>query len=263
MHKLTFTNSLGSTFTASTGGSPFSLGVADVNSVGISAITQKPIQYDGQVTLETSLNPRTITAEITIIGILGGRYSHAEYYRLWEQIQRALLPGKAYEGKLQYANEGGKYWIRAYPYAMPNPERLAATGTFTVEFIADYPYWQAETLHTHTFTSGFNYITNESGMPVPFTVELSQMETVLLINATTGGIISISGELGTYTKLVIDTQACTVKKYVGAEWEYANHLLTADSDYKPLAAGQNKIYFTNWGSSASAKITWYDHFLGV
>lgn len=261
MQKITFTNPYGKSLTFG-GQLPYLLIDGDYSSASITADQSRYISFDGGDTISTNLNARTIILNLAFIGKENKRYSDSAMRGVWENIQATFLPGK--KGILILENDLGEFFIDCYPFEMPKPERSTATlNTVTLQMIADYPYWQSVTPTEINLVGGNNTVNNPSNMPVPFTLEIKNINSVTVKNLSTGGEMKSNKALGVGQTLKIDTKECETKLYASdGSFTYAD--ITPQTDYFLLAPGNNVLQvlpFVN--GTSTAKLIYHKHYIGV
>lgn len=243
----------------------------DANSLGSTPISYSAIGQDGQNTDAVLLNPRTITCTVVFNGSRWqkgvpsrGRHDYSLMRSRWQFLGKCLNP-KVY-GTLTYENDNGIFKIRCRPDSVPNFEDFCGSyKTVKIDFIADDPYWKASEsiLRKVTYVSdGKNYpktypisygilsetvtLNNDTGMPLPFTLEIETVEgcTFTVKNTTTGKAISTKWTMPEPLQLKIDTSNCQIRKKSAinptARWEDASNLFLFSSDFDMvLAPGEN------------------------
>ena len=233
----------------------------DGNSVGSTAITYKPAEFDGDRFISANLNSRTITFTAEWYGVKDGRYSIKESYRMWEQLQRVFVPGQM--GKLTWTNGIESRFIECRTSDLPNFSRLIGSKLSSdFQLVADYPFWQNVKEHIFDF-SGYNIsdlitVTNSCGIAVPFIFTCSGGNP-FLANMTAGAFISLRRP-DNAGAVEIDTRRCTVT----SDGVLCNQYLTADSSFFKLMPGGNAIRIESMNfQENNCKMTWHDHYLGV
>lgn len=230
----------------------------DGNSCGAQAITAKPLDYDGQRFISSSLNARTVQLTVQFGGVAEGKYSHAEAMNRWQEIQKVFVPGDM--GVLTWTNGKDSRFIECRAVETPNFSRLLPF-LFRVSFslVADYPYWQdsTENVVSYTVNTPSAIINNDCGISVPFIVEATpDVDLLVLYNRTTAKGIAFAN---TVTETIyIDTRECTVKTASGV---YCNHLLSVTSEFFQLVPGENDL---GWiGAPAGATLRWRRAYMAI
>ena len=259
MQKITYTNSVnGLSCTFSNDAPLMYLESIDGCSCGAQDIIAKPLDYDGQRFISSSLNARTVQFTAQFGGILDGRYSRAEAMKRWQEIQRVFIPGQI--GVLTWTDGTESRFIECRAAEMPNFSQILPF-LFRVSFsmTADYPYWQdsVENIVNYSASTLSAIITNDCGIAVPFIVEATPAADILVIyNRTTDKGIAFANTVS--ETIYIDTRECTVKTASG---EYCNHLLTVDSEFFELVPGDNDIAWL--GTPSAATLTWRKAYMAI
>jgi len=234
----------------------FFVGIND--SIGKNSITGSAIGGDGQITLSETLNPRNIVCEF-----LFKYYGTAESYRrAWMNIQAVLNP--LLKGTIEYTTDAGAFAIDVKPLETP----VLDNQRFSVQFVADYPYWRDATATKYRFgtiinglqlpssfdehiifgewTKSFTFY-NDTETPTPFELEIESVSDYCKLTNDKGEFIKVDRPITQGQKLIINTGTYTTKlvDVNGAE-SYANNKLTLDStpDMK-LYSGTNILTFDN------------------
>lgn len=232
------------------------------------AITYRPIDYDGDIFISSTLRPRTITAKIKIIGITGGKYSRKAAMRGYNTLLRAFTVGDM--GKLTYSNNGDDYVIDCRlasvpPYTDENQFILSVDITL----IADKPVWYDTTENrVDITTSEIKHIWVDSAIPVPFKLYVKGLDAQpYLISLTAKARLCVfKGLENAQQHFLIDTGNCTCMLYDNdddTEGQLANQYLNDDADFFYLYPGDNIVFFTNWSRGYDVYLTYYNGYLGV
>lgn len=262
MQKITYENYSNGLSASFSRDSPRSfLAEFDGNSVGSTAVTYKPAEFDGERFISANLNARTVTFTAEWYGVRKGRYSIEESYKMWERIQRVFVTGDM--GKLTWTNGVQTRFIECRTSELPNFTRVIGCK-LSAEFklVADYPYWQ-DVNEQFVDLSGYNvsndiYITNSCGIAVPF-VFVCVGSSPLLGNLTTGEGLSLDLPDGSNAHVEIDTRRCTVK----SDGVICNEYLYPNSSFFKLAPGTNRLKIGYFSNTSESFIKWRDHYLGV
>ena len=228
------------------------------NSCGAEAITQKPLEFDGQRLILTSLNARTIEFAINFGGIENGRYSHSAALEKWDLIQKLFVPGVV--GTLTWTDGKVSRFIKCRTVETPDCTQILPF-LYKAEFqlIADLPLWYDTVEQVVTLSSGYTVdILNDCGIAVPFLVESSVSAGAAFLMVSKAANASLSFSSSESVSFTIDTAECTVTDSNG---ELMNYLLMAESEFFKLLPGKNQIVFANTGASATIK--WRKAFMGV
>lgn len=258
MRAVTFSNPNGLSAAFSTDTPMMFLESFNGNSCGACAITQKPIEFDGQRLISSSLNARTIELAVNFGGIADGRYSHSAALEKWDLIQKIFVPGVV--GTLTWTNGIVSRFIRCRTTETPDCTRLLPF-LYRAEFqlIADLPLWLDSTQQAVALSGGASAtISNDCGIAVPFRVEASVSAGAAFAMhsaAADAGLGFTAASSGVFT---IDTAECTVTDSGG---ERVNSLLTPQSEFFKLLPGTNRITFA--GTGASTQIFWRKAYMGV
>ena len=284
MKSITYTNGNGKSITFGES-PPFYLEYIDASSISTSRSTYKAIGQDGQSSGDITYNPRTIVCKLAYNGVLNDRYDTAEMLRNWQLITSVFLPKSA--GELVYTNDLGTYKIACCPFDLPNYETVVATlGKFTIDFVADYPFWQSneiicfrlgEVVGGFSFPFSFNptvqfgtwvktcTIENDTGIETPFIVEIDTVSDYAILSNEKGEFIKVDRAIADGQKLVVNTLDMTVK-LVNADgsFTYANNKVSLDSTYFKLHDGTNILTLDNGKTTpATASICYNKLYLGA
>ena len=267
MEKLKFTTATGSIELKDTGHSAVGSSTvkelylydADVNSVAITANTVKCLDMDGQHTISTNLNPRTIAITLTFNGISEGRDTDATMLSLRRTILKYFPLG--INGELQYTNDGGTYYITAHAIEYPNIERQVGTlCKATFYLVADYPYWHrtviTEPFPVDTSADIIVGVFTEGDLDSPVVINL---ECTTAITGNTDGIFfRIDQTEGGSSKLYIVKNLAVGEKLVintGLNNEVYCHHIAVDGtvtnanhyvDYRNSDMLRNNVGATAW-----------------
>lgn len=228
------------------------------NSCGAEAITQKPLEFDGQRLILTSLNARTIEFAINFGGIENGRYSHSAALEKWDLIQKLFVPGVV--GTLTWTDGKVSRFIKCRTVETPDCTQILPF-LYRAEFqlIADLPLWYDTVEQVVTLSSGYTVdIQNDCGIAVPFLVESSVSAGAAFSMANSAADTGLAFTAAESVSFTIDTAECTVTDSSG---EFINYLLSPQSEFFKLIPGNNRINFA--GAGASTKIKWRKAFMGV
>lgn len=262
MQKITYENYVNGLSISFANDSPQSfLAAFDGNSVGSTAITYKPAEFDGERFISANLNARTITFTAEWYGVDNGRLSIEQSYRKWEKIQSVFVPGNM--GKLTWTNGRAARFIECRTSELPNFTRVIG-NKLSAEFklVADYPYWQNVRESSFDF-SGYTIgdpitITNGCGVAVPFIFTCAGGNPFL-------GSLTANASIAVFrpedsSAVEIDTRRCTVT----SGGELCNQYLAANSEFFKLLPGDNSMRIANLGYTANdCAMTWHEHFTGV
>lgn len=238
----------------------------DGNSVGSTAITYKPAEYDGERFISANLNSRTITFTAEWYGVSKGKFSIEESYRKWEQLQSVFIPGNL--GRLTWTNGRETRFIECRTSELPNFTRIIG-NKLSAEFklVADYPYWQDARERSFDF-SGYDFndghiiVTNDCGVAVPFIFTCSGGNP-FFVSLTANASLTVLRPDDLETPVEIDTGRYTVK----SGGVLCNQYLSAGSVFFKLMPGENIMAITNLGAGRNDEhtctMTWREHFLGV
>lgn len=269
MQKITFENSInGLEITFSTATTDQFLADFDGNSAGSEAITYKPLGFNGQRLVRTSMSARTITATIQLRGEKGGKYSKEAVRTKWEQVQKVLVPGDM--GRLTWSDGRNSRYIDCRVEATPKAAyELPFLLTATFAFIADAPLWFDTEEQVITFVDNQAHIyENDCGIAVPILFEVTTTNAsspwlmVLPHNGTQGFSLALFEAVPAGKRLVVDTSDCTVKLFSDSDFEYANQLLSTESAFGYLQPGENTIMCA-WSAGCTAMLRYHKAYMGV
>lgn len=259
IRKITFTNEVnGLSCEFSTATPMMFLESVDGCSCGSTAITYKPIEYNGQRLISTSLDARTIPITVQISGKneSGMKYSRAEALKVWNDIQKVFIPGQI--GTLVWSDGEHSRFIRCRCSESPNPhEILPFLFRINIAMTADSPLWYDTVENVVSFAEGttttFN---NDCGIAVPFKLEASAASgAFVLVSASAPARMGFVNSVS--EAFVIDTDACTVTTASG---ELVNHLLLVESDFFKIVPGENTL---NYAGADDVVIKWRKAYMGV
>ena len=264
MKKLTYTNSangLSMEFSSDSRTMHLDLRNFDGCSVGASAVTYKPVGIDGEKLITGTLNSRTIILPVEFTAISGGKYSRAGALGIWEQLLRTFIPLN--DGWLVWTDGTRSRRIKCRTAETPKlTQVLPFLFSAQISLIADYPYWESTEEHSVSVAASASAVTvdNTCGIAVPLCIDVpSGGSQPLIYNRTAGCGLSFS--IAPEQDCTVDTRECTVTLDDGS---FANHLLSADSEFFRLLPGENVIQVLGTGSgSDTAKIRWRDLYMGV
>lgn len=228
------------------------------NSCGAEAITQKPLEFDGQRLISTALNARTIELKVNFGGVEGGRYSHSAALEKWGMIQKLFVPGVV--GTLTWTNGKVSRFISCRTVETPDCTQILPF-LYQAEFqlVADQPLWFDTEEQVVSLSSGYTVnILNDCGIAVPFLVESSASAGSVFSMASAAADTGLTFTAAESVSFTIDTAECTVRASSG---ELINYLLGPQSEFFKLMPGNNRINFA--GAGASTTIIWRKAFMGV
>lgn len=272
MQSITYTNELGQSLTFGNT-FPFLFVNIDASSLGKTEETFKAYAQDGQTTGITTYNPRTIICNL-ILAIDGV----TSYRQNWQRICSVLAP--KLKGTLYYTNEIGTYKIDCSTFEIPKIEQQQ----FAVQFVADYPFWQASEdicFRLGSIVGGFSFpfsfpvsfgtwvksctIENDTGIDTPLKIEMTTVSDYCKITNEKGEFIKVDKPVADGQKLVIDTYEGKVKLYsADGSFVYANNKVTLDSTYFTLHNGTNILTLDNGQTTpAIATICYNKLYTGV
>lgn len=224
-------------------------------SCGSTAVTYKPIEFDGQRLISTNLNSRTLRLDVSFSGRNGALYSRSAAIAHYNEIQRVLVPGQM--GTLTWTDGDNSRFIRCRCSETPLPtEVLPFLFRASIQLIADIPLWYDGNEETVTLDNGGTVtIDNDCGIPVPVMIDVDpSSDLFVVVNNRGGGLGFVKSISGGFT---IDTGNCTVISDGG---EYVNNQLDVDSEFFKLMPGNNVLVFAG---QAGVTIRWRRAFMGV
>lgn len=258
MRKITFeneVNGLSVTFASDT--PKMLLESFDGCSCGSEAITYRPLNYDGQRFVSSTLTARTIQFTVSVCGSQNGKHSREDALEKWSEISRVFTPGDI--GTLTWTDGTKTRFIKCRAEALPMPTEVLPF-LFRIEFslVADNPLWFDSVEKVIPFTSNLE-IYNPCGIPVPFMldVESDPSQVAFAIRSDTLKKILMVAVFKTNESFTVDMANCTVTSASGELW---NHLLAINSDFFYIAPGLNDIdmlFFRN------ATLRWREAYLSV
>ncbi len=226
-------------------------------SCGSSAIAYKPIDFDGQRLISTSLDSRNIPLVINFGGKKDNRWSRAAAMERFNEIQRVFVPSQT--GTLTWTDGTNSRFIKCRVDSISQPSQiLPFLFRMKINFVADRPLWYDSTENVVGLASGQSSVTieNDSGIAVPFLMEVGSATSVFAVASRAAGtglalVKSISQDF------VIDTDDCTV---ISASGYLVNNQLTVDSEFFKIMPGTNVLSFAGGGD---VTIRWRKAYMGV
>lgn len=226
-------------------------------SCGSSAIAYKPIDFDGQRLISTSLDTRNVPLVINFGGKKNNRWSRATAMERFNEIQRVFVPSQT--GTLTWTDGTNSRFIKCRVDSISQPSQiLPFLFQMKINFVADRPLWYDGTENIVELASGQNSVTieNDSGIAVPFLMEVGSATSVFAVASRAAGtglalVKSISQDF------VIDTDNCTV---ISASGYLVNNQLTVDSEFFKIMPGTNVLSFAGGGD---VTIRWRKAYMGV
>lgn len=264
MRKVTYTNSvngLSMAFSSESATNHLDLKAFDGCSTAATAVTYTPALFDGQKLVSLNLSPRTIVLPVQIAVRSGGKYSRKDALDIWDKLLKTFVP--LHEGILVWTDGTSSRQIKCRTSETPKiTEVLPFLFSATISLIADFPYWEdcAEQSLTVESSATAYTISNSCGLAVPIYIDVpaSGSNIPFIYNRTLDcGIVFASAP---DSDCVVDTKECTVTLSDGT---LANNLLTVNSEFFWLAAGDNEIQVLDTGDSGDAVIRWRNLYLGV
>lgn len=263
MRKVTYTNSvngLSMAFSSDSATNHLDLKNFDGCSASAKAVTYTPAALDGQKLISLNLSPRTIVLPIQIAVRSGGKYSRRDALDIWDKALKTFVP--LHEGVLVWTDGTSSRQIKCRTSETPKiTEVLPFLFSASISLIADFPYWEdctEQSLDVEASATAYT-ISNSCGLAVPVYVDVpSGGSAPLIYNRTLDTGITFAQTPD--SDCVVDTKECTVTLSDGT---LANNLLTVDSEFFWLAAGDNEVQVLGTGSSNTATIRWRNLYLGV
>lgn len=263
MRKLTYTNSvngLSAEFSSEDPLMHLDLENFDGSSAGASAVTYRPVEFDGQRTVSANLSARTIILPVEFTAKSAGKYSRRGALAVWSKLMQVFVP--LHDGILTWTDGTNSRRIKCRTAEVPKlTEKLPYLFAASFSLVADYPYWEDISEHSVAVTAGTAVtINNACGLSVPLCIDVPAGGSAPLIFSRTAGY-GIAFNTAPTKKCVVDTKECTVTLSDGT---LANHLLAVDSEYFRLLPGDNVIQVLGVGTgSDTAVIRWRDLYMGV
>lgn len=264
MRKLTYTNlvnGLSAEFSSESKTMHLDMKNFDGSSAGATAVTYRPVEFDGQRTVSTNLTARTVVVPVQFTATANGKYSRAGALAVWEKLLRVFVP--LHEGWLVWTDGVNSRRIKCRTVETPKlSEILPFLFSASFNLAADFPYWEdcAEQELEVSASASTVTVTNSCGLAVPFCVDIPSGGSQPLIYSRTADK-RVSFAISPGSGCVVDTRECTVTLSDGT---LANHLLTVDSEFFRLAPGNNEIQVLGVGSGSNpAVIRWRNLYMGV
>lgn len=226
-------------------------------SCGSSAITYKPIDYDGNLLISTSLNARNIPLVLNFGGKKDNMWSRSNAMERWQEIQKVFIPGQT--GTLTWTDGINSRFIRCRVDSTTQPTQiLPFLFRVKINLIADRPLWYDSAESVVELASGQSSVTikNDCGIAVPFLMEVGSTTSVFAVASVAAGTgLALVQSIG--QDFVIDTDACTV---TAANGILVNNQLTIDSEFFRIMPGSNRLNFAGGGDVV---IRWRKAYMGV
>lgn len=225
-------------------------------SCGSTAVTYRPMEFDGQRLISASLNSRTIKLSVSFSGKNGGLYSRSAALAHWNEIQRVFVPGQT--GTLVWTDGVNSRTIKCRCSETPLPsEALPFLFRAAIQLTADRPLWYDGTENVTALESSSHSLTivNDCGLAVPLIMEASATSEIFAVASSRGGGVAFGNTVG--EGFVIDTDACTV---ISDSGELVNHLLSVESEFFKIMPGENILTFAG---SAGVSVRWRKAYMGV
>lgn len=226
-------------------------------SCGSSAITYKPIDYDGQLLISTSLNARNIPLVLNFGGKKGNMWSRSNAMERWQEIQKVFIPGQT--GTLAWTDGTNSRFIRCRVDSTTQPTQiLPFLFRVKMNLIADRPMWYDSVENVVELPSGewTATINNDSGIAVPFLLEVGTSTSVFAMASVAAGV-GLSLQNATGEGFTVDTDKCTVTTDSGL---LVNNMLSVESEFFKLMPGENVLNFAGGGDIV---IKWRKAYMGV
>ncbi|MBI4708251.1 MAG: phage tail family protein [Candidatus Omnitrophica bacterium] len=152
--------------------------------------------------------------------------------------------------------------LKSFKPEVEDRGEMRCVGRYSASFMAHYPFWQSETLHTDTQqpTSGAGYtISNLGNAPARLKAELYAGATISdnlqIENTTRGELLKFRGIVVKGATIEIDNRFDT------DEFEVLNNAVDAmtqfEGDFLNLSSGNNLIEYTGV-AGATVKLSWRD-----
>lgn len=258
MRKITFTNEVnGLSVTFASDTPAMLLESFDGCSCGAEAITYRPLNYDGQRFVSSTLTARTIQFTASFGGMRNGRYSREDALNKWNEISRVFIPGNV--GTLTWTDGINTRLIKCRAESVPMPtEVLPFLLRAEFSLVADNPLWFDSVEKVIPFTSNLE-IYNPCGIPVPFVldVESDRSQVAFAIRSRTLKKVLMVTIYKTDEPFMVDMANCTVTSASGELW---NHLLAVNSAFFYIVPGLNDIDML---FSRKAALRWREAYLSV
>ena len=264
MRKLTYTNlvnGLSAEFSSESKTMHLDLKNFDGCSAGASAVTYRPVEFDGQRTISANLTARTIVVPVQFTGTENGKHSRKAALAVWGKLLKVFVP--LHDGWLVWSDGTNSRRIKCRLSETPQiSEVLPFLFSASFSLVADFPYWDdcSETSLEVSASASTVTVTNSCGLEVPFCVDIPSGGSQPLIYSRTADK-RISFAISPGSGCTVDTRECTVTLSDGT---LANNLLTVDSEFFRLSPGANEIQVLGVGSGSNpAVIRWRNLYMGV
>lgn len=218
-------------------GKKFPLYVEKINTFGITGrfTSDSIIGSPGQYTAFLGDSGKTITAEFAYWNRLRDDMTLRKIERVFTPLKTGLLT--------VFDEDDMIYTIEAYPNSMPVFQRSGSVLKWSVNFQADYPYWEKgyEDIVTEVPQNTVTAVYNPGMIPVSPVLILPQSRPSRTISKTSGQAASFSVDSSPDNVLTINTRDFTV---VDENGNNKNNLLYASAalDEFFLEPGVNYLY---------------------
>lgn len=282
MQKLTYTNSLGESVELSNR-PPFLLSKIDgLGDVEADVQRQKSPYQDGSTYVDSLLQERFISLQVSIIGT-----SREDVSALREQLARVFNPKLA--GLLVYENGRVKRQIYAYSEHVPkypSGERVGKTQVSLINLVCPNPFWSEENptnIKLEDFVANFSFpfsfpvsfsirgdskvLTNAGDVPTPVKVTFrGEAINPKVTKNSTGEFIRINRPIPQDHSLVITTgfneKAVRIVDSYGVETNAMGYI-DLNSTFFSLDVGDNQLSFITEGGQPEVFIEYKNLYLSV
>lgn len=241
----------------------------DGSSVGSSAISYKAIGIHGEKTGEIKLEPRTITADVTIVGKDNeGKYSGERLAEIKNEIFRVINPLNF--GKLVRVNQHSIYEIDCRVREIPCfSKSVGMYQTAKLDFYAPYPLWRSTTPRKYSIGNGVNEIKiyNDLGFPTPLEISgtIPANAAFTLKNITSGEFIKTGRPYPFERKFRLNTANCEIEcSNIEGIMVPANFIFSYNSDVDMLFnSGENLLKLESTDLGVELSLTIQELYIGV
>lgn len=249
--------------------SPHFLNKFDGSSIGSSAVSYKAIGIHGEKTGDIKLEPRTITADVTIVGKDNdGKYSGERLAEIKNEIFRVINPLNF--GKLVRVNQHSIYEIDCRVREIPCfSKSVGMYQTAKLDFYAPYPLWRSTTPRKYTLGKGINEIKviNDFGILSPIEVigTIPANASFTFKNVTSGTLLKTGQPYPFERKFRLNTATCEIEcSNIKGIMVPANFIFSYDSNIDMmLLLGENILRLECTDSSMELCITMQELYIGV
>lgn len=240
----------------------------DGSSVGSSAISYKAIGLHGEKDGGIKLEPRTISAEVTIVGMdSAGKYSREKLVELKNEIFRVINPLNS--GKLVRVNQRSIYEIDCRVREIPAfTKTVGMYQTAKLDFYAPYPLWRSTTPRKYNIGNTSEVkVYNDLGIPAPIEISgtIPANASFTFKNLTSGTMIKTGQPFPFERKFRLNTATCEIEcSNIEGIMVPANFIFSFNSDVDMVfEIGENLLKLESTDSGVELSLTMQELYIGV